>query len=266
MATPYADLVSSLGGIAYWPLQDIDGTDAIGSYDLTWSGSPTLSTGGGPGGELANAVDFDPASNQWGSVVSDATLRPTEAITVIFWFNADSLTANSAGLVACGDTGYDGWNVRANDTNQITAQIKNGTDALANVNMPQLTADGTVWYFLAVTYDKSNLRTYENAEQTANSPVAATFSLGYGNDESLFIGNWDGNTGRDFDGRIAGVALFPSALTAANITDLYDAITNPPGQTLLPDADTADGGWTTTPLWSKVADADDGTVISATSS
>jgi hypothetical protein len=40
-----------------------------------------------------------------------------------------------------------------------------------------------------------------------------------------------------------------------------------PPQTLRPDADTADGGWTTTPLWSKVDEASaDGTVITATAS
>lgn len=38
------------------------------------------------------------------------------------------------------------------------------------------------------------------------------------------------------------------------------------GQTVLPDADLAAGGWTTTPLFSKVNDASDSTVITATAS
>jgi hypothetical protein len=36
------------------------------------------------------------------------------------------------------------------------------------------------------------------------------------------------------------------------------------GQILLPDADTAEGGWTTAPLFSKVNDSSDATFITAT--
>jgi len=39
-----------------------------------------------------------------------------------------------------------------------------------------------------------------------------------------------------------------------------------PGQTLLPDADVAAGGWTTSPLFSKVNDSSDATIITATAS
>lgn len=38
------------------------------------------------------------------------------------------------------------------------------------------------------------------------------------------------------------------------------------GQTLLPDADVAEGGWTTAPLFSKVNDSSDATIITATAS
>lgn len=40
----------------------------------------------------------------------------------------------------------------------------------------------------------------------------------------------------------------------------------PPRQTILPDADTTTTGWTTTPLWSKVNDSSDSTLITATAS
>ena len=49
--------------------------------------------------------------------------------------------------------------------------------------------------------------------------------------------------------------------TAANATDWLG---EPVGQTLLPDADVVTTGWTTTPLFSKLNDSTDATVITAT--
>jgi hypothetical protein len=77
----------------------------------------------------------------------------------------------------------------------------------------------------SVTYDQTNLRSYDDDAEATGSPDAATFALGYIGTPSLYLANLDGNSARAFDGALAGVAIFPSALSSTNISDLYDAVT-----------------------------------------
>ncbi len=84
----------------------------------------------------------------------------------------------------------------------------------------------------------------------------------------LVLGRRNYDATRFFDGKTFAFAYFPSALSAARIQAHYDArnTTASAAQTVRPDADLATTGWTTTPLFSKVNDQSDATVVTATAS
>jgi hypothetical protein len=65
-------------------------------------------------------------------------------------------------------------------------------------------------------------------------------------------------------GEIAGGVNASRTVYMDNILVNDTGYPGPFGQILLPDADTAEGGWTTAPLFSKVNDSADGTIITAT--
>lgn len=217
--TPYADLVASLGAVSYWPLQS-DAVDTIGAHNLTLAGSPAFGAAG-PGGELATALTLVAASNQWGSV-SHADLRPTTALTVCGWVKVNTHT-NGTYLWSCGNTGFQGYNARLNTTyNGVTATVKNGTDT--SVDTVGNDQPGTVWCFVAMTYDKANLRLYvENGTEDTGGPDAATFDIGYSSN-TFYVGTINASTTNDLDGLVAGIAVFPTALSAANVLSLSEAI------------------------------------------
>ena len=52
---------------------------------------------------------------------------------------------------------------------------------------------------------------------------ARTIDIGYSGSDTFYLGCMHANTTRDYDGLIAGVAVFATALTAGNISDLYAA-------------------------------------------
>jgi hypothetical protein len=218
-ATPYADLVASLGAVSYWALQSgSPAPDTIGAHDLTLAGSPSYGTG--PGGELASALTLVAASNQWGSV-NHADLRPTTALTVVGWLKVTTHT-NGTGVWCCGTTGFYGYQARLTTTyNGITAAVKDGVSVV--VSTVGQTAPGTAWTFVAQTYDKVNQRLYLDASEDPGGPDAGTFDIVY-NANTFYVGTIDGSTTSDLDGLMAGVAVFPTALSAANITSLYGAL------------------------------------------
>ena len=63
-----------------------------------------------------------------------------------------------------------------------------------------------------------------------------------------------------------GIAEFEHATLPQAILRVTYTTTPTAGQTLVPDADITTTGWTTSPLWSKLADSSDVTIVTATAS
>lgn len=220
MASSYLSQLVSLGAISCW---DGNGQDRIGTKHLTGSGSP-VAVARGPFLEL-DAMYLKSASNQWWSI-TDAAFRPTTTLTIGAWFNAFA-TGTDHGIIACGSTGNVGWSMRQNSTTDVTVKIGDGsTNSNSNVQAGTLplVVDGSRWYFAAYTFDSTanQTRLYINGKLDANSPQTFNFDIGYSSNV-LYVGNWDGNTARDFDGLIAGAFVYNGVASAQNIADLYDA-------------------------------------------
>jgi hypothetical protein len=117
--------------------------------------------------------------------------------------------------------------------------------------------DTTTWHHCVVTKNAGTVKQYiDTVDVTGtvtNSTWANTVTTG------ISIGADAGGT--PYNGGLDEVAVYGTALSSARVTAHYNAAF---GQLLLPDADVAAGGWTTSPLFSKVNDSSDATIITAT--
>lgn len=122
--------------------------------------------------------------------------------------------------------------------------------------------NATVYHYVT-TYDGSNIKMYRNGSIVSGATLASTRSIT--NHAGIFTIGASGNGSTGMTGWLDEFAIYNTALSAASISAHYAAISSQ--LTLddcLPDADVTTTGWSTAPLFSKVNDASDATVITAT--
>lgn len=129
-----------------------------------------------------------------------------------------------------------------------------GVDTLTVNGNPRISK----WYYWGVSYDGTNMRIYRNGN-LVGGPTASAKSI-VDEASNFQIGLAQNNS----DQLVALPAVYPGVVLSTQFLTHYEAAT----QYGLPDADNAAGGWTTTPLWSKVDDVptSDAVVISAVAS
>lgn len=180
----------------------------------------------------------------------------TGSLTAVGWARRASTTGNHC-LV-----GGDSVLLRCNTGVQTCSWFPDtGGGGVTWTGTPIPTASEFMW---ALTYNNSTF----GSELFINgvSQGTKTNGSGFNAPGDVMWGTWGGGgTNADpFGGRISHEAFFPSILSGADILNLYNIGLSGVIQTLLPDADVVTTGWTTTPLFSKVNDSSDATVITAT--
>jgi concanavalin A-like lectin/glucanase superfamily protein len=203
-------------------------------------------------------IDSDPSdyslymAGDYFSIPDHADLDHGDVLTVECWAAKDPGDANARAFSGRG-SGALTWGL--DSTLHLFA-------ARADVSLlctSTITVSPSTWYHFAYTKNGATNKLYINGDDVTGSVT----------DSTLADVNVPLIVGADYNGTLAWlgaldeVAFYSAALTQARIQAHYNAAF---GQTLLPDADTADGGWTTTPLFSKVNDSSDATIITATSS
>ena len=78
-----------------------------------------------------------------------------------------------------------------------------------------------VWYNYVLTFDfSSSIKAYLNGSQEATTTPSGTF---YQNSDTVYVGRyWNGPT--YFDGEMDQIRVFPSALTASQVLELYNEV------------------------------------------
>ena len=191
-------------------------------YDATLVSSPALGQN--------FYYDFD-GSADYGTFASAAhtALSGQTQGTIEAWVNGDSFTSGTARKTIFG-TGRsdqtDRWCVmRVTSTNYLQMSITNdGTNYGCNVTT-SLPSTST-WYHFAITYDGSSFAAYyDGVSQTINTTAAGWFNSVASN--TLQVGAMDrGSSGNNYDpwnGKIAQVRVYSSALTAAQVLQNYNA-------------------------------------------
>lgn len=221
-ASDYSTLVMSHSPVAYWRLGESSGTTAVdetASHNGTYQNDVTLGAEGA-------GIDED-TSAHFGGDSDDRVTVPSfdvsgSAVTLMGWFNVDSFNDQRIVSKATGEQVADHyWMLGINGTNTVRFRIKSGgtTTTTYEPTIPSLSAGN--WYFLAATYDGTNMSVYLNGVLIGTQSKSGTIDSASGVD--VAIGNQPLGAGdRAFDGRLDEVAVIDQALTAIEIEELYN--------------------------------------------
>jgi len=192
-----------------------------GGKSATSSGSPT------GGGAFPNqySLDFD-GTNDYLEIPQGTFNLGSGVFSFSLWFNADSLNAYNAF-----------YNISSNNAFKHTAFISNGGDIYcSNWSYDNIIASGNTintgtWYHVAfVKSTAGNLgvfKFYLNGNLLTTSPTDGIMDQGsdFGSEDSTStIGKtYSAVAPYPFDGKIDEFAFWNSALSASDITDIYNS-------------------------------------------
>ena len=208
--------ISNPSTVAYYKMQDA--TDETGSYNLTASNVDFNVKGKyGFAGKFNGTNSYLYAAN--------SVQQPTKNFSVSCWVNFDTIKAASTGIVAnfkSGGTPQVGWAI----AHQNGTPFQFWADGTASSNAAK--AQGTTnpvagtWYNIVGTYDGTNIKIYVNGSLEGTTAYSTTPAQ---TDQPLVIGRWYGNYNDYYtDGKIDQVRIFNKAISATEVTTLYNEI------------------------------------------
>lgn len=219
----YQKSLLSLNPMAYWPLNETSGTtayDVVGGYNGTYVGGCSLAQSGPTNsffGSSSRSVLFNGSSGYVD--IPEGPFNITGPITTVAWVKLVS-TPGFAGAFGHGD---DSWRMTVNSSAEPGAcDGAVPTDATS----PNGINDGN-WHMIAYAYtgntsQSANGSLYVDGALVANNTITTTPS---GDSLDVWIGGSpDYGTSRLINADIANAAIYPQALTTAQIQDLYSDI------------------------------------------
>ena len=170
-------------------------------------------------GGLINKSAYFNGSNSY-TYASSSVQQPTTNFSVSVWSKWDSKPSGSVGIVGNFRTGGGGTQpglaiAKHNGTNVFRFYTGQNDYVAGTTNFSTNT-----WYHVVGTYDGSNIKIYVNGVLEGTQPYTGTPLT---TTEPLVIGRMYGNySGYYHDGLINQVRLFNSAVSASQVTELYN--------------------------------------------
>jgi PKD repeat protein len=215
-ARPYAATVHADGAIDHWSLGETSGTTA---YDQAGTSDATIGTGVTRGAAGAISGDNDRAMTFNGSIglVATKTVVPgPQVFSVEAWFQTTSKAGGK--IVGFGNaktgisTTYD-RHVFMTTTGRVSFGVNDG--ARRTITSPGAYNDGR-WHHVVATMGLSGLTLFVDGTQVGRL-AGVTEAQAYAGYWRIGVdGTWSGAT--HFAGGIDEVAIYPTALTAAQVT------------------------------------------------
>ena len=160
------------------------------------------------------ALDFDGVNDY----VDAGTLDITDytQMSVSFYMNVDTTTQDFR-LISIRYSGAD--DIRIFHSVSIGGGVLNFSLDDGDVDNIGVNFETNQWYHVVMTHDGTTLKAYFNGVEQAST--ASTFD--YANADGLFyIGRYTGGDVTYYDGEASNVKAFNTALTAAQVADLYN--------------------------------------------
>lgn len=204
---PYPTLVLADNPTAYWEMADVSGTvstDQLGAHHGAYVNAPTL---------LGNAVEFN-GSTQYMEIPYSAALNGA-AFTIEAWVKVTSGVGTARKVISSEAAGLKGFYIEAAAADTWNVGIADVGGAMRVNQGPGLNLNERV--HLVATYDGTSLRFYVNAVDMGS--LISTFTPN--NSAVLRVAAGTPGLGNYFPGAIDNVAVYPVALTLAQIQTHY---------------------------------------------
>jgi hypothetical protein len=224
----YSQTVLSGNPSFFWPLNDTGSTASDASpngFNGTYTGGTTQNVPGPLTG--STAASFDGHS---GNVYSQAAVNGPQRFSIEGWFET---TANTGGkIVGLGNSqtgsssNYDRHIYMMNDGQLVFGIWNNATET---IETPNSYNDGQ-WHYFVATYGGTNMAFYVDGEligtttSSSAQPYTGYWRVGGDNLNGWNLDVWGSNSQGTtepysyyFNGTIADVAIYPTALTAAQV-------------------------------------------------
>jgi prepilin-type N-terminal cleavage/methylation domain-containing protein len=203
------------GLVGYWHLDE--GT-ATTTYDASGRGNigTASSTSWSSICKAGNCLSLN-GTNNTVQVPSSASLSVSGAITLAAWIKTSG-TNNYSGLIHKSNSSNLGYQVGFDTGGKLRADFFNGISYGIMLN-PTVVTDGN-WHHIAATYDGSNGRLYVDGVSGTPGSCAGCVTV---STSTLIIGNDDCCGGRYFNGLIDEVRIYNRALSATEISDIYNS-------------------------------------------
>lgn len=245
----YESAILAQNPVAYWPLNETNGTTAFnyantndngvynGNYQL---GQPGLPDTFGIGSNTSVYFDGSTAYVDIPGSGGTGDLNITGPVTVMAWV-----------LVPEGGETHFATAVGHSDQTYRLSVVNSGPSPQGQVHFadsgPDVVDNNTIadghWHLLTGVYDGATEYLYVDGafvqSSAANAPISTLYDLLIGAAPD-YLG------GRNFQGNIAQVAVFKSALTPTQITDIYDSLDTPPNVSITPANPSVDSGGSVT--------------------
>lgn len=211
------------GLLSYWKFDETSGTTAfdtsVNHLDKTVTGAVWQA------GRTNNGLYFDGVNDHVSLGNYDLT---SNQVTFSLWINSTDL-ANCSGLdcriltkASSANASDHYWMFAENNTNgspTLRFRLKvNGT--VQNIVSTNYTLQNNTWYHLAATYDGSKIYLYINGTQVGSKTIAGTIDKS--STVPAVIGAAPGAMNKRFKGTIDQVRIYSRALSATEITNLYN--------------------------------------------
>lgn len=222
----YIDKVLSYSPIAYWPLNEISGTNAdnaegTAARDGTFARNvTTMGTSAGIG-DGNTAPDFDGANDAVDiySASLDTALNTDEG-TMMAWCKVSAWPGNNRMIMTLNKDNNDWIFIREQGGNIIRFWFDNTNMGTAFVSYGH--GGSTNWICVASTWSVGGdaFKAYINGAQTGATQSGLVSKAWALNATLTQIGAYNDTPSSIWDGNLAHAAVWDSALTGPNITDL----------------------------------------------
>ena len=216
---PYPNQVATDGAQPYWRLGETSGSSFAsnsGTFTGTWIGSPTLGAAGALAGDPDKAVMLNPGATtgQSGAVASAAAMNLTNNFSLELWVkrSKNALLQAVAGKPLTTTSKSENYAIWIDTTNKIRFEIGNGTKNGAVLSAAAL---DTNWHHIVGTFASGTMKIY--VDGALSNTATATFTTAATNTSQFQVGR--AGTANDFGGSLDEVAIYPTALTAAQVLD-----------------------------------------------
>ncbi len=226
LSSEYRQRVISLGPMHYWRLGESGGQyaiDEVGTQNGRYRRSPTCGKPGALFVDTDTAVQFDGVDDY---VDLTRWNIPGNQMSIIAWAKADNFSSQDGRIIskANGINRTDHvWMISYEDVgseNRLRFRLSAG-GSVTELEPQRARLTAGKWFFVAVTYDGSRMRIYQDGEEVAS--CAKSGNIEQNNNGAWIGGNPPRHQDRPWPGKIDEVAVFSKSLTEKQIRGLYKA-------------------------------------------